>query len=98
MFACRNAACFVLLFATLAAVPAAAQVDRASLTGSVKDTTDSVMPGVTVTLRHVATNGTTTLVTDRDGVYLAQGLLPGDYEVRAELQGGHVAGWAAGAR
>ena len=65
----------------------AAQVDRASLVGTIRDTQQAVMPGVTVTLRHVATNGITTLVTDRDGVYAAQGLLPGDYEVKAELTG-----------
>jgi outer membrane receptor protein involved in Fe transport len=65
----------------------AAQVDRASLVGTIRDTSQAVMPGVTVTLRHIATNGITTLVTDRDGVYAAQGLLPGDYEVKAELTG-----------
>lgn len=66
---------------------ALAQVDRASLTGTVKDPSSAVMPGVTVTLKHVATNATTTLVTDAAGTYLAQGLQPGDYEVRAELAG-----------
>ncbi|MCA1651744.1 MAG: TonB-dependent receptor, partial [Acidobacteria bacterium] len=80
----------VYLFAMLscaAAIPAAAQVDRASLSGTIKDSSDAVMPGVTVTLRHVATNGTTNLVSDRDGVYLAQSLLPGAYEIRVELEG-----------
>src|SRR5918992_3557908 len=90
MTARLHAACLTVLLALSTAIPAAAQVDRASLTGSIKDTTDSVMPGVSVTLRHVATNGTTTLVTDREGVYLAQALVPGDYEVRAELQGFQV--------
>ncbi|HVL66163.1 MAG TPA: TonB-dependent receptor [Vicinamibacterales bacterium] len=69
------------------AAPAGAQVDRASVTGIVRDASQAVIPGVTVTLRHVATNGTTTLVTDAEGAYSAQGLLPGDYEVRAELAG-----------
>ncbi|MBA2302761.1 MAG: TonB-dependent receptor [Acidobacteria bacterium] len=67
--------------------PAIAQVDRASLTGTIKDASQAVMPGVTVTLKHVATNAVTTLVTDSEGTYLGQGLLPGDYEVRAELTG-----------
>ncbi|MEO5898015.1 MAG: TonB-dependent receptor [Vicinamibacterales bacterium] len=67
--------------------PAMAQVDRASLTGTIKDASQAVMPGVTVTLKHVATNATTQLVTDAAGNYLAQGLQPGDYEVRAELTG-----------
>ncbi|HEV3485204.1 MAG TPA: TonB-dependent receptor, partial [Vicinamibacterales bacterium] len=90
MSARLTTACVVLLLAGLLASPLRAQVDRASLTGSVRDTTDSVLPGVTMTLKHLATNGTTTLTTDRDGVYLAQALLPGDYEVRAELQGFQV--------
>ena len=71
----------------LQVTPAAAQVDRASLTGTVRDTSQAVIPGVTVTLRHIATNGTTTLVTDPQGAYAAQGLLPGDYEIKAELTG-----------
>jgi hypothetical protein len=69
------------------ATPVIAQIDRATLTGTVKDASQAVMPGVTVTLKHVATNGVTTLVTDNEGNYLALGLLPGDYEVRAELAG-----------
>ena len=67
--------------------PVIAQVDRASLTGTVRDTSQAVMPGVTVTLKHTATNSLTSLVTDAQGTYSAQGLLPGDYEVRAELAG-----------
>jgi hypothetical protein len=67
--------------------PALAQVDRASVTGTVRDASQAVMPGVTITLKHTATNSVTTLVTDGEGAYSAQGLLPGDYEVRAELAG-----------
>ena len=67
--------------------PALAQVDRASVTGTVRDASQAVMPGVTITLKHTATNSITTLVTDGEGAYSAQGLLPGDYEVRAELAG-----------
>ena len=78
-----------VLAAALIAIstPAIAQVDRASLTGTIKDTSQAIMPGVTVTVRHLATNATTTLVTDGEGNYLGQGLLPGDYEVRAEIAG-----------
>ena len=78
----------VLALAFIASsAPAIAQVDRASLTGTVRDASQGVMPGVTVTLKHTATNATTALVTDAHGTYSAQGLLPGDYEVRAELAG-----------
>ena len=67
--------------------PVLAQVDRASLTGTIKDASQAVMPGVSVTLKHLATNATTALVTDAEGAYAAQGLQPGEYEVRAELTG-----------
>ena len=67
--------------------PAIAQVDRASVIGTIRDASQAVMPGATVTLKHVATNAVTTLVTDGEGTYLAQGLQPGDYEIRAELSG-----------
>lgn len=77
----------LILAFVASSAPVTAQVDRASLTGTVRDASQAVMPGVTVTLKHVATNGTTALVTDAGGTYSAQGLLPGDYEVRAELTG-----------
>ncbi len=78
----------VLALAFIASsAPVIAQVDRASLTGTVRDASQGLMPGVTVTVKHTATNATTALVTDGDGTYSAQGLLPGDYEVRAELAG-----------
>ena len=80
-------ACAVAAMLFASAAPLMAQIDRASLTGTIKDASLAVMPGVTVTLKHVATNGVTTLVTDNEGNYLALGLLPGDYEVRAELAG-----------
>ena len=81
-----------VLAAVLMAVsaPTFAQVDRASLTGTIRDSSQAVMPGVTVMVKHLATNGTTTLVTDAEGTYLAQGLQPGQYEVRAELAGFQV--------
>ena len=77
----------VLAAAFVLTTTVAAQVDRASLVGTVRDASQAVMPGVSVTLRHIATNGLTTLVTDRDGAYAAQGLLPGDYEIKAEITG-----------
>ena len=46
------------------------------------------MPGVTVTLKHTATNSIDDAGDRRArATYSAQGLLPGDYEVRAELAG-----------
>jgi len=66
---------------------AAAQIDRASVTGTVKDTSESVVPGVTITVRNVATNVATQAVTDAQGAYLVSALIPGAYVVEAELTG-----------
>src|SRR5258706_2873223 len=66
---------------------ASAQVDRASVSGTVKDTTDSVVPGATVTARNVATNVPAVSVTDGQGTYVIGGLNPGSYVVDVELSG-----------
>jgi len=70
-----------------AALPVAAQVERASLTGSVKDQSDAVVPGATVTARNVATDVPSTSVTDAQGAYTIAALIPGEYIVEVELQG-----------
>ena len=44
----------------LLATGAFAQGDRATITGTVKDSTQAIVPGARVTLRTVATNITTT--------------------------------------
>src|SRR5438045_875542 len=64
-----------------------AQVDRAALTGTVRDTSDAVVPGATVVARHVATNVASQSVTDAQGIYVIGGLLPGSYLVDVELSG-----------
>lgn len=73
---------FVLL-----AAPAFAQVDRATLTGTVKDPTGAVIAGASVSATHAATNAVTRVRTTGDGAYLAPNLLPGTYTVQAEAQG-----------
>jgi hypothetical protein len=70
-----------------AAGVAHAQVDRAVLTGTVKDTTGAVLPGVTVTLTHVQSKIVTTIKASADGVYFAPNLAPGQYVVEAETAG-----------
>ncbi len=71
----------------LSAASAAAQVERASLTGTVKDQSDAVIPGATVTARNVATDVPSTSVTDTQGAYTIAALIPGEYIVEVELQG-----------
>lgn len=75
-----------LAAAALFLVPAAvlAQVDRATLSGTVRDPSGAVVAGGTVTLTHVVTNVKTRLTTTAEGGYLAVSLPPGRYLVEAE--------------
>jgi len=70
-----------------APAPTEAQVDRATLTGTVKDQTGAVIAGATIAVTHSATNAVTRVRTTGDGVYLAPNLIPGTYTVQAEMQG-----------
>src|SRR5712671_151280 len=77
---------FVAVF--LLAVPAAvAQVDRATLSGVVKDTGGGIVPGATVVVTNLATNLESRLVTTETGGYQAVNLIPGRYQVEVELSG-----------
>src|SRR5262249_45607563 len=69
------------------AAAAWAQVDRAALTGTVKDASEAVVPGATVTARNTATNVPAQAVTDAQGTYVIAGLIPGPYVVEVELSG-----------
>ncbi|HEV8346945.1 MAG TPA: TonB-dependent receptor [Vicinamibacterales bacterium] len=82
-----NAAlCGAVLLLSLAS-SAAAQVERASLTGTVKDQSDAVVPGATVTARSVATDVPAVSMSDAQGTYVIAALIPGEYVVEVELQG-----------
>ena len=66
----------VALFALLPTA-AFAQVDRATLTGIVKDSAGAVLPGATVTVTNVATGVAATQTTTETGTYQAVNLIPG---------------------
>jgi hypothetical protein len=76
------AAALLLLASTVSA-----QVDRAAVSGTVRDTSDAVVPGATVTARNVATNVPSVSITDAQGAYVIGGLIPGSYVVEVELAG-----------
>src|SRR5207247_1583144 len=67
--------------------PAAAQEQRGSIQGFVKDSSGAVLPGVTVEARSPALVGGATDVTDSDGGNRFTSLTPGVYYVDAELLG-----------
>jgi carboxypeptidase family protein len=76
----------LLLVASLLASDAWAQV-TASLTGTLKDTSGAVVPGVTVTIKNLESGLTRTAETDASGSYNAPSLPVGQYEVSAEKPG-----------
>ncbi|MGH9159252.1 MAG: carboxypeptidase regulatory-like domain-containing protein [Vicinamibacteraceae bacterium] len=67
--------------------PVAAQYTTASLGGTVTDASGAAIPGAAVTVRHVETGFTQTLVTNAAGAYLFPRLPIGTYTLRVELEG-----------
>ena len=67
--------------------PANAQTTFATLTGTVTDSTGAVVPGVTVTATHVATNLQSSTVSNDAGLYTLAQLREGRYTLRAQLTG-----------
>ena len=64
-----------------------AQVDRATLTGIVRDPSDAVIPQAQVTVTNIANGVAAKTTTNNEGTYLVMNLLPGQYLVQAEMTG-----------
>jgi hypothetical protein len=75
-----------LLFVTLVA-PAAAAQTAATVSGTVHDASEAVLPGVTISAKSGETGLTRTTVTGPEGRFVIAQLPPGIYEIRAELAG-----------
>ena len=75
-----------LLF-LLSAATAEAQQGTTELRGRIEDPQGAVLPGVTVVVRNQATGMFRETVSGADGTFIASALVPGTYEVTAELQG-----------
>jgi outer membrane receptor protein involved in Fe transport len=71
----------------MSAAPSAAQAVYGSVSGTVSDESGGVLPGVSVTLTSLERKTTDTVVTNESGHFLKERLLPGVYEVKAELTG-----------
>jgi len=80
---------FVLVcMAVLLGAPIASAQTTGSITGTVTDASGAVLPGVTVTLSgERLIGGQQTQVSDTDGTYRFDRLVPGTYGVKMELQG-----------
>ncbi|MBI3941210.1 MAG: TonB-dependent receptor [Acidobacteria bacterium] len=66
---------------------AQSQISTGAIQGTVTDESGAVLPGATVTLKHVATGMARALLTDDAGRYTAPLLSVGDYEITVELTG-----------
>ena len=78
----------VLLVLLLGTTTAFAQVlDRGEISGTVRDETGAVLPGVTVTVTHLDSGLTRVVVSDERGRYRAPLLPVGPYRIEAVLAG-----------
>lgn len=79
----------VLLISVFALMGSAlrAQEIRATISGTVTDASGGLVPKVTVTVRNLDTGLESVTTTADDGSFRVAALLPGNYEVHAELSG-----------
>lgn len=64
-----------------------AQAISATISGVIKDQSDAVLPGVTITVTNIDTGISHTVVTGDTGSYKVPGLAPGNYKIQAALAG-----------
>ena len=79
--------CVLVTVCLLTAAGLLAQGDRGIITGTVKDSTGAVMPGVQVTAIHLATNTSYKASTTASGDFTVPALPVGDYQIRVENTG-----------
>src|SRR5687767_13658454 len=79
----------LVIAVVMLAVPhsALAQEARATITGTVADASGGVLPGATVTITNVAMGTSVSVATNDEGFFNAPFLLPGEYQVAAEMSG-----------
>src|SRR6185295_4988197 len=75
------------LIVTLGERSVNAQAVYGSISGTIKDNTGGVLPGVTVKVTSIERQTADEVVSNESGFYMKDRLLPGIYEVRAELAG-----------
>lgn len=82
----RRTGLFVLFTLCFAAV-CLAQLDTASIVGTVTDASGAVVPGAAVSIQNLGTSATVRLTTDSSGAFAAPSLAVGTYKVTATAPG-----------
>jgi hypothetical protein len=77
----------VLFVSLVASTHLQAQAVRATLEGTVRDSTGGALPGATINLKNVGTGVTQSIVTSNTGRFNVPDLALGEYEVQASLPG-----------
>jgi hypothetical protein len=75
------------LLISLAALALYAQVERASIVGTVTDKTGASIPGADIRVTNETTNTSLGVSTTESGDYSAPNLIPGSYTITAQKQG-----------
>jgi hypothetical protein len=83
----RGLGMLALTLVLAGAVAAGAQTVTGTIQGTVTDSSGGVLPGTTVTITHVDTGASRTVVTNDAGFYSAPFIQIGRYSVRATLAG-----------
>ncbi len=78
---------FIVTGVVTLAVSSNAQIDAATLSGTVVDETGAVVPGVEVIIENPATGFRRNTTTNASGIYVFPALQPGTYTVRASKDG-----------
>ena len=76
-----------LLAVLVSVAPAGAQQGTSEVRGRITDAQGAVLPAVNVTVRNQDTGMFRETVTNTDGTYFVSGIVPGQYEIVAEIQG-----------
>ena len=79
--------CVLALVLCVSTGTASAQQGTSEVRGRVTDSQGVVIPGVTVVVRNQDTGMYREAISNTDGTYFVSGIVPGSYEVSAELQG-----------
>src|SRR5262245_6584882 len=83
----RRFGCALGLLLLLLSGQAFGQSANATVSGTVSDATNAVLPGVEITATNTATGVVTTVLSNEAGAYNFASLLPGAYTVSADLAG-----------